>query len=88
MTTLHQGNRARTYGMGEYLVRASAGLVVVGVTEMEDDVKQAMGHAEKVDTRDLQADTDEIEQERPPEASSRHGVSTRMTASSWFTRCG
>ena len=30
---------------------------------MEDDVKQAMGHAEKVETRELQADTDEIEQD-------------------------
>jgi hypothetical protein len=30
---------------------------------MEDDVKQAMGHAEKVETRELQADTAEIEQD-------------------------
>jgi hypothetical protein len=48
--------------LGEYLDEGQAGLVVVGVTEMEDDVKQAMGHAEKVETRELQADTDEIEQ--------------------------
>jgi hypothetical protein len=49
--------------LGEYLDEGQAGLVVVGVTEMEDDVKQAMGHAEKVETRELQADTDEIEQD-------------------------
>ena len=34
---------------------------------MEDDVKQAMGHAEKVETRDLQAETDEIEQDAKAE---------------------
>jgi uncharacterized membrane protein len=49
--------------LGEYLDEGQAGLVVVGVTELEDDVKQAMGHAEKVETRELQADTDKIEQD-------------------------
>jgi uncharacterized membrane protein len=49
--------------LGEYLDAGQAGLVVVGVTEMEDDIKQSMNHAEKVETRELQADTAEIEQD-------------------------
>jgi uncharacterized membrane protein len=49
--------------LGEYLDAGQAGLVVVGVTEMDDDIKQSMNHAEKVETRELQADTAEIEQD-------------------------
>jgi hypothetical protein len=49
--------------LGEYLDEGQAGLVVVGVTEMEDDIKQSMNHAEKMETRELQADTAEIEQD-------------------------
>jgi hypothetical protein len=40
--------------LGEYLDEGQAGLVV-GVTEMEVDIKQSMNHAEKVETRELQA---------------------------------
>ena len=49
--------------LGEYLDEGEAGLVVVGVAAMEDDVKQAMGNADKVETRELKADNAEIEQD-------------------------
>ena len=35
--------------LGEYLDEGQAGLVVVGVTEMEDDIKQSMSKADKVE---------------------------------------
>ena len=44
-------------------VSGQAGLVVVGVTELEDDIKQSMSKAEKLDTRQIKADTAEIEQD-------------------------
>ena len=37
--------------LGEYLDEGQAGLVVVGVVEMEDDIKQSMSKAEKVETQ-------------------------------------
>jgi uncharacterized membrane protein len=49
--------------LGEYLDEGEAGLVVVGVQEMEDDIKQSMSKAEKVETREIKADTAEIEQD-------------------------
>jgi uncharacterized membrane protein len=49
--------------LGEYLDEGQAGLVVVGVQEMEDDIKQSMSKAEKVETREIKADTAEIEQD-------------------------
>jgi hypothetical protein len=49
--------------LGEYLDEGQAGLVVVGVAEMEDDIKRSMEKAEKVETKELQADTTEIEQD-------------------------
>src|SRR5215208_7143293 len=49
--------------LGEYLDEGQAGLVVVGVTELEDDIKQSMSKAEKLDTRQIKADTAEIEQD-------------------------
>jgi hypothetical protein len=49
--------------LGEYLDEGQAGLVVVGVSEMEDDIKQSMSKADKVETREIQADTTEIEQD-------------------------
>jgi hypothetical protein len=39
-----------------------AGLVVVGVSEMEDAIKQSMKKAEKVETREIKADTAAIEE--------------------------
>src|SRR4030095_1772359 len=49
--------------LGEYLDEGQAGLVVVGVAEMEDDIKRSMEKADKVETKQLQADTTEIEQD-------------------------
>ena len=49
--------------LGEYLDEGQAGLVVVGVTEMEDDIKQSMSKADKVESREIKADTTEIEQD-------------------------
>ena len=49
--------------LGEYLDEGQAGLVVVGVTEMEDDIKQSMGKADKLETREIKADNAEIEQD-------------------------
>ena len=49
--------------LGEYLDEGEAGLVVVGVQEMEDDIKQSMSKAEKVETREIKAYTAEIEQD-------------------------
>ena len=49
--------------LGEYLDEGQAGLVVVGVSEMEEDIKRSMEKAEKVETREIKADTDEIEQD-------------------------
>src|SRR5215213_7896631 len=49
--------------LGEYLDEGQAGLVVVGVSEMEDDIKRSMEKAERVETREIKADTAEIEQD-------------------------
>jgi uncharacterized membrane protein len=49
--------------LGEYLDEGQAGLVVVGVSEMEDDIKQSMTRADKVESREIQADTAEIEKD-------------------------
>src|SRR5215217_1047585 len=49
--------------LGEYLDEGQAGLVVVGVQEMEDDIKESMERAEKVETKEIKADTAEIEQD-------------------------
>ena len=44
-------------------MRAKQGSVVVGVTEMEDDIKQSMSKADKVESREIKADTEVIEQD-------------------------
>ena len=49
--------------LGEYLDEGQAGLVIVGVAEMEDDIKDSMPKADKVETREIKADTSEIEQD-------------------------
>jgi len=49
--------------LGEYLDAGQAGLVVVGVSDMGAKIEQAMGNAEKVQTRQLKADTDQIERD-------------------------
>jgi uncharacterized membrane protein len=49
--------------LGEYLDEGQAGLVVVGVAEMEDDIKRSMEKADKVETREIKADVADIEQD-------------------------
>ena len=61
--------------LGEYLDEGQAGLVVVGVTEMEDDIKQSMSKADKVESREIKADTEVIEQD----AKAAGGATPRQT---------
>ena len=56
-------SRSDLKDLGEYLDEGQAGLVVVGVAEMEDDIKGSMEKAEKVETREIKADNAEIEQD-------------------------
>ena len=49
--------------LGEYLDEGQAGLVVVGVTDMESDIRRSMNRAERLETREIKADTTEIEQD-------------------------
>jgi uncharacterized membrane protein len=49
--------------LGEYLDTGEAGLVVVAVADMGAKVKEAMRRAEKIETKQLKADTTEIEQD-------------------------
>jgi uncharacterized membrane protein len=47
--------------LGEQLDNGQAGLVVVAVADMQAKVEQAMKHAQKVEQKQLKADTKEIE---------------------------
>ncbi|GGN02709.1 putative membrane protein [Actinoplanes campanulatus] len=49
--------------LGEYLDEGQAGLVVIAVADIGSKVEQAMANAEKTATRELQADTAEIEKD-------------------------
>jgi uncharacterized membrane protein len=49
--------------LGEHLDAGQAGLVVVGISDMGAKIEQAMHHAEKLQARQLKADTDEIERD-------------------------
>src|SRR5215211_3506013 len=49
--------------LGEQLDAGQAGLVVVGVSDMGAKIEWAMGHAEKVQAKQLKADTAEIERD-------------------------
>jgi uncharacterized membrane protein len=49
--------------LGEHLDAGEAGLVVVAVSDMSAKVEAAMRRAEKLETRELKADTTEIEQD-------------------------
>jgi uncharacterized membrane protein len=49
--------------LGEHLDAGQAGLVVVGVADMGAKIEQAMRNAEKVETRQLEADTDQMERD-------------------------
>src|SRR4051794_27892040 len=47
--------------LGEHLDTGQAGLVVVGVADMQAHIEQAMKQARKVETKQLQADSSAIE---------------------------
>src|SRR5690242_14615671 len=47
--------------LGEHLDAGQAGLVVVGVSDMQAKIERAMKKAEKVESKQLKADTAEIE---------------------------
>jgi len=47
--------------LGEHLDAGQAGLVVVGVSDMGAKIERAMKKANKVETKELKADTAEIE---------------------------
>ncbi|GAA0464218.1 hypothetical protein Ade02nite_31140 [Paractinoplanes deccanensis] len=49
--------------LGEHLDEGQAGLVVVAVADMGAKVERALKNAEKVESRELRADTAEIEQD-------------------------
>jgi hypothetical protein len=49
--------------LGEQLDAGQAGLVVVGVSDMQSKVEQAMARAEKLEAKELKADTAEIERD-------------------------
>jgi uncharacterized membrane protein len=49
--------------LGEQLDAGQAGLVVVGISDMGAKIERAMRHAEKVQAKQLKADTDEIERD-------------------------
>ena len=49
--------------LGESLDAGEAGLVVVGVTDMEARIEESMRHAEKLQKKQLKADVDAIERD-------------------------
>jgi uncharacterized membrane protein len=49
--------------LGEHLDAGQAGLVVVGVSDMSAKIEDVMSEADKVETRQLDADTDEIQKD-------------------------
>jgi uncharacterized membrane protein len=56
-------SRADLKDLGEYLDTGQAGLVVVGVSDMGAKIEREMRRAEKVQTKQLKADVEEIEQD-------------------------
>lgn len=53
--------------LGESLDAGTAGLVVVGVSDMESKIEAAMKKAEKVEAKQLEADNDAIEEDAKAE---------------------
>jgi hypothetical protein len=65
--------------LGEGLDAGEAGLVVVGVSDMGTKIEQAMRRAEKVEAKELKADTAELE--RDAKAAGADGDASSATAS-------
>jgi uncharacterized membrane protein len=53
--------------IGEMLDAGTAGLIVIGVSDMESKIEAAMAQAEKVEAKQLTADADEIAQDAAAE---------------------
>jgi len=49
--------------LGEHLDEGEAGLVVVGAMDLEADITRAMRRAQKLQTKELKADTEQIERD-------------------------
>jgi len=56
-------SRSDLKDLGEQLDAGQAGLVVVGVSDMQSKIEAAMKKAEKVEKKELQADTAELEKD-------------------------
>jgi uncharacterized membrane protein len=56
-------SRSDLKDLGESLDEGTAGLVVVGVSDMEAKIERAMKKAEKVQKKQLEADTKELEKD-------------------------
>ena len=56
-------SRSDLKDLGEYLDAGQAGLVVVGVSDMGAKIERAMRNAEKVEAKQLKADTEKIERD-------------------------
>jgi hypothetical protein len=59
--------------LGQSLDAGQAGLVVVAVSDMGAKVKDAMARAEKLETRELKADTEDIERDASAAAAEGDG---------------
>jgi uncharacterized membrane protein len=59
--------------LGQSLDAGQAGLVVVAVSDMGAKVKDAMARAEKLETRELKADTEDIERDASAAAAAGDG---------------
>ena len=54
--------------LGEHLDNGQAGLVVVGVSDMDAKIEQEMRRAEKVEKKELKVDVDELERDAKTDA--------------------
>src|SRR5262249_42305805 len=54
--------------LGEHLDAGQAGLVVVGVSDMQAKIERSMKKARKIEAKELKADTAEIEADAKPAA--------------------
>ena len=56
-------SRSDLKDLGESLDKGQAGLIVVGVSDMQSKIEAAMKKAEKVEKKQLKADTEELEKD-------------------------
>ena len=56
-------SRSDLKDLGEHLDAGTAGLIVVGVSDMQAKIERAMKKAEKIEKKQLEADTKELEKD-------------------------